>query len=155
MSYTNENVIALVAKAVKMRKGEIEGDISTKDAAYKLVSSDFATARANALSQFDTDYSAKEVAKDSDEAAALQVALDAVQAARDAIVLDDADASVVDTLAEMEAQIDAELANFTNQQGLNEVSLLADRTAVANDFGVNADYSDTADRTYSAVSAIA
>ena len=155
MSYTNENVIALVAKAIKMRKGEIEGDITSKDADYKAVSSDFETARASALSTFDTAYSAKEQAKDDDEAAALQAALNAVQAARDAIVVDDGDPSVVDTLAEMETQINNELTAFNTQQGLNEQSLATDRTAIETAFGVNADYSDTADRSYTVVSAIA
>ena len=155
MPYTNENVVALVAKAIKMKKGDIEGDISAADAAYKLVSSNFATARAGALSQFDTDYSNKETAKDAEEAAVLQAALDAVQAARDAVVTGEGDPSVVDTLEEMEAQINQELTNFTTAQAAHEVSLQSDRTAIETAFGVNADYSDTTDRSYTAVSAVA
>ena len=154
MSYTNENVIALVAKAIKMRKGEIEGDITSKDAAYKLVSSQFANARTTALSTFDTDYSNKETVKDGEEAAALQAALDAVQSARDAIVVDDNDPSVVDTLAEMETQINNELTAFNTKQSQNESALATDRTAIESAFGVNTDYSDTADRSYTVVSAI-
>jgi len=154
MSYTNHNVISLIAKAIKMKKGDIEGDIASQDAAYKAEAAAFEAARQAAQSAFDTSYSNKEAAKDALEEAALQAALDAVQAARDAIVVDDNAPAVVDTLAEMEAQINAELAAFTSQQAIYEASLQSDRDSIETAFGTMVDYSDSVDRSYTSATVV-
>ena len=148
MSYTNHNVISLIAKAIKMKKGDIEGDIASQDAAYKAESTTFEAARQAAQSAFDTSYSNKEAAKADLEAEALKNALEAVTVARDAIVVDDNAPAVVDTLAEMEAQINAELTAFTSQQAIYEASLSSDRDDIEKDFGSMADYSDSVNRSY-------
>lgn len=154
MPYTNQNVIALIAKAVKLKKGHIEGDIASEDAAYKAESTTFEAARQAAQSAFDSSYASKEAAKDLLEEAALQAALDAVQDARDAIVNDDGDVSVIDTLAEMEAQINAELASFQSQQSAYELALQNARDSIATSFGIISDFTATFDTSYSSATVV-
>lgn len=148
MSYTNENVIALIAKAIKLKKGDIETDISSLDDAYKLVSSQFSQLRAQALENFETLYSQKETDKNTLELEALSQALQAVQNARDIIVNDDGEPSVIDTLAEMEAQINQELTNFTTAKSNYEQLLQDARDLIATDFGAFSEYSDSYDSSY-------
>jgi hypothetical protein len=155
MPYTNNNVMSQIAKAMKKMKVDTEGSIDSKKLAYDAQSDTFEAARAAAQLAFDTAYAAKETAKASSEAASLSASLAAVQAASDAIVNDDADASVVDTLAEMEAQINADLAAYTAQQTAYEGQLDASRLAITNAWGVMGDYSNDDDSSYSDVSIVA
>ena len=142
MPYTNNNVVSQIAKAMKKMKVDTEGSIDAKKLAYDAQSDTFETARAAAQSAFDVAYAAKETAKASAEAASLAASLAAVQAARDAIVNDDSNASVVDTLAEMNDQINADLAEYTAQQSTYEGQLDASRLSITSGWGDMGDYSN-------------
>ena len=143
MANTN-NVIGIIAKAIKKNHGDISGSISSLSTDYQLVCETFKLDEQEAEGLFTASYIALDADKEASESADLAAAMAAVQAMRDGIVGDIADADlIVDTLVEMESQISQDYSEFVTTREAHSSSLASIRSTIRTDWGVMSEYSSS------------
>ena len=133
MSLETNNVVGRIAKAIKFKHGVISSDIATKRAAYEQISSDFESEEVAAEIAFLQKYNQDDVAFQGDEAGALDAAEASIQERYNLI---QSNATIaVDSLAEMDSQIEQDKAGFEADKTQKADALGVSRDAIEQAFG--------------------
>ena len=141
MANTN-NVIGIIAKAIKKNHGDISGSISSLSTDYQLVCETFKLDEQEAEGLFTASYIALDADKEASESANLAAAMVVVQSIRDGAV-GEIVSGTIDTLLEMESQISASYDEFVTVREAHSSSLASIRADIRTDWGLMSEYSSS------------
>jgi|TARA_B100001093_G_C26493440_1_gene870040 hypothetical protein len=148
---TTNNVVGVIAKAIKKKHADISGSIDTLSAAYENAATEFQTEEITDEGAFQTAYTALDADKETSESVDLAESMTRIQDQRDLIVSNSTDA--VDSLLEFEAQISSSYEGFVSEREAHSSSLASIREDIRADWGVDTVYSTPSVAAYTPVSA--
>lgn len=134
------NVVGQMALAVKKKHTDITTATSALRSAYDQAATAFQTQEVQAESDYQAAYTSDNNAKVAIETGKFADAITAIEAQKAAIVNDDNDDTLVDTMAEMEQDIKDSFDDYVAQDAANEGLLSGFRNDVAGAWGATADY---------------
>lgn len=150
MANTN-NVVGVIAKAIKKKHEDISGSIDTLSTAYEAAAAAFQTEEETAETAFQVAYNTLDQDREASESVDLAESMQNIQDARDLIVSNSS--AAVDSLVEFEAQIAADYSGFVSEREAHSSSLASIRSTIRADWGTDADFSAPSIAAYTPVSA--
>ena len=134
------NVVGQMALAVKKKHTDITTATSALQNAYQTAATDFQNQEVQTENDYQTAYTLDNNGKITTETGKFADAIAAIVAQKEAIINDDGDDTVVDTMAEMAKDIKDSFDDYVAQDAANEGLLSGFRNDIAGLWGAISDY---------------
>ena len=134
------NVVGQIALAVKKKHTDITTATGALQSAYQTAATNFQNQEVQAESDYQGHYTTDNNGKIAIETGKFADAIAAIEAQRLAIVNDDGDDTLVDTMAEMAEDIKESFDEYVAQDATNEGLLSGFRNDIAGRWGAISDY---------------